>query len=159
MIDKRCSKCGKTRPVSYFWIDRQRGRPKSHCRICTVAASRAWRKARPNYEKDRYARCRPETRERHLIRKYGISQAGYDALLQQQNGRCAICLTTPDTQANSVFHVDHCHETGAVRGLLCRGCNHLLGAIKDDPEALRRAITSLAQIPEIIGRAIMRAAA
>jgi len=153
---KLCTGCQTEKPLADFWMDRQRGKPKSRCKSCTVEAARAWRKRRPGYEKARYERCRTETRERHLIRKYGVSLTDYDRMLAGQDGKCAICGRTEDTQHNGVFHVDHCHKTGAVRGLLCRGCNHVLGHVGDDPEVLKRAIEYLVpQIPEIIGRAIL----
>jgi hypothetical protein len=156
---KRCNGCATDKPLSAFWLDRKRGLPKSRCKECSTATAREWRLARPGYERTRYQQNRVETRERHLVRKYGVTLADYDTMLVAQHGRCAICLTTEDTQSNGVFHVDHCHQTGRVRGLLCRGCNHLLGAISDDPAALQRAIDYLVvpQIPEAIGRAIMTA--
>lgn len=70
--------------------------------------------------------------------KYGITQEEFDALLEQQGGRCAICRTT-DTSPHKRFSIDHCHERGHVRGLLCHYCNVALGALKDRPELLRVA--------------------
>lgn len=159
---KVCGGCKTEKSVTEFWMDRARGRPKSHCKVCTVASTKAWTTRNPNYERERYQKIKPETRERHLVRKYGITLDAYNAMLAAQNGECAICHTTPDTQRYGVFHVDHCHTTGQVRGLLCRGCNHVLGHLKDDPDALRSAIAYLAsppvpQIPELIGRAILAA--
>jgi recombination endonuclease VII len=78
--------------------------------------------ARQNYKKDR---------SRHL-RKYGISQIDYDVMLVRQGGRCAICRT--DNPGKRSFHVDHCHKTGIVRGLLCPRCNSALGFIRDNME-------------------------
>ena len=75
-----------------------------------------------------------ETELRSRCRNYGIELEDYQNMLDLQNDRCAICETIPQT-----FHIDHCHKTGKVRGLLCRGCNHGLGQFKDDPIALERA--------------------
>lgn len=159
---KVCLACLYELPLTQFHIRKTRGgQPASRCKSCSREAQRNWRKARPDYDKRRYEAEKVETRERHLVRKYGVTLADYDAMLDQQGGKCAICLTTTDTQRYGVFHVDHCHATGAVRGLLCRGCNNLLGVVKDKPEALARAIAYLGvqvpQIPELIGRAIMEA--
>jgi len=140
---KTCTRCGQTRPLADFWRVKQEGRRKSHCRDCTKAAQTAWRRRNPGYEKSRYAKEKVETRERHLVRKYGVDLPAYEAMLIAQDGKCAICLCEPQTQAHGVFHVDHCHKTGAVRGLLCRGCNHVLGHLKDDPSSLQRAIEYL----------------
>lgn len=158
---KHCVKCGIEKPLSSFPIRKDRRTVRPYCKCCARMAQQAWRRARPNYEKDRYQLTKIETRERHLVRKYGVRLADYERMLAAQAGRCAICHTTEDTQHNGVFHVDHCHATHRVRGLLCRGCNHMLGAVKDDPAALVRAIvylgTPVPQIPEILGRAIMQA--
>lgn len=157
---KRCPKCGIEKPLSGFW-KRADDRHASRCKPCSTQANREWRRTNPLYERERYAKSKVETRERHLIRKYGVDLDMYDSMLAAQGGKCAICLCTPDTQAHGVFHIDHCHKTGAVRGLLCRGCNHVLGHLKDDRVSLQRAVNYLdlgvPQIPEMIGRAIMEA--
>jgi hypothetical protein len=69
----------------------------------------------------------------HLRRRYGITAADADALLAAQGGLCAICRAAP------AGHVDHDHDTGAVRALLCFNCNGGLGQFKDDPALLRAA--------------------
>ncbi len=154
MSAKLCPGCKQEKPHSEFWQRRDRSAPASRCKPCSSEAQRAWRRSKPDYERTRYLSLKTETRERHLVRKYGVTLADYEAMLAAQNGKCAICQTTPETQRYGVFHVDHCHATGKVRGLLCRGCNNILGVVKDDPEALRRAIAYLAP-PELIGRAIL----
>lgn len=161
MIMKTCGKCRAAKPIDQFYIDRQRGLPKSYCKQCNTLAQREWRQSRPNYESDRYRRQKSKERERTLVRKYDVDLAAYGAMLAKQNGQCAICGCDEGSQHNGVFHVDHCHVTGVVRGLLCRGCNHVLGHLRDDPEALANAIVYLLrspvpQIPEAIGRAILR---
>ncbi|MPQ99636.1 endonuclease [Modestobacter sp. I12A-02628] len=75
------------------------------------------------------------SRTYHLTRRYGITAEEADAMSAQQDGRCAICRTAP------AAHVDHDHETGRVRELLCFGCNGGLGQFKDAPDVLRRAAT------------------
>ncbi len=61
----------------------------------------------------------------------------YDKLLSKQEGKCAICSGTEPTGRR--FAVDHDHQTGMVRGLLCTRCNNALGCLQDDPELLDRA--------------------
>lgn len=80
-------------------------------------------------------------RDRHLRRKYGISLEDYDRMLAAQAGGCAICGKRPDEQQryDRYLHVDHNHETGEVRGLLCDQHNLLLGRFNDDPNLIRRA--------------------
>lgn len=161
---KSCPSCKIELPLSEFHVRKTRGgQPASRCKSCSREAHRVWKQARPDYEKRRYQAIKVETRERHLVRKYGVTLADYDAMLERQDGKCAICQTTPSTQRYGVFHVDHCHASGAVRGLLCRGCNNVLGVVNDSPEALARAIAYLGgqvpQIPELIGNAILQAIA
>ena len=161
---KTCPQCQSVKPLTEFHVRKSRGgQPASRCKTCSREAQRTWRSKQTDYEKRRYQIVKVETRERHLVRKYGVTLADYDAMLAAQDGKCAVCLTTPETQRYGVFHVDHCHASGAVRGLLCRGCNNVLGVVNDDPAALARAIAYLGvtvpQIPELIGRAIMQARA
>lgn len=74
------------------------------------------------------------SRTYHLTRRYGITAAEADHLLQGQGGLCAICRTAP------AAHVDHDHSTGRVRALLCFNCNGGLGQFKDDPTVLQAAV-------------------
>ena len=73
------------------------------------------------------------SRTYHLTRRYGITAAEADHMLRRQDGLCAICRSAP------AAHVDHDHETSAVRALLCFNCNGGLGQFKDDPAVLRAA--------------------
>lgn len=78
--------------------------------------------------------CRAaEDRAGHLKRQYGITEAQRDEMIASQMGVCCICLAAP------AVHVDHCHETDKVRGVLCFSCNAALGQFKDQPDAIRRA--------------------
>ena len=82
---------------------------------------------------DGATRCRPCTSDRAhasmVAKTYGLEAGDYDALLELQGGRCAICRARPKSQR---LAVDHDHKTGAVRGLLCARCNHdLLGSAWD----------------------------
>ena len=72
----------------------------------------------------KWTREKRDTRYQHL---YGITLAQYDAKLWGQNGGCALCGLAPKDQA---LCVDHNHTTGAVRGLLCRACNFLVGQLE-----------------------------
>ena len=76
----------------------------------------------------------------HLKRRYGISRAEYDALLERQGGVCAICRKP----SKETLCVDHCHVTGRIRGLLCRKCNFGLGCLADDQATLIAALAYLA---------------
>ena len=78
-----------------------------------------------SYHRRKDAPGRKEARDRyHLKYKYGLTPEDYDAKLIEQNGVCAICGKPPNKRR---LHIDHCHETGRIRGLLCTGCNTRLG--------------------------------
>jgi hypothetical protein len=77
-------------------------------------------------------------RDQNLRTRYGIGLREYDKLLAYQTGVCAICGGPPGTE-DGVFRVDHDHQTGAIRGLLCKDCNTALGQLKDRPEIADRA--------------------
>lgn len=82
--------------------------------------------------------------DRYVLKGYGLTPEAYDALSVAQGGRCAICGST-DTghkRAKRLF-VDHCHRTGAVRGLLCNRCNTMLGNAADSSDRLRAAAAYL----------------
>lgn len=78
------------------------------------------------------------SRKAHLIGSYGITTNDYDRMVLEQDGRCGICL-----RETTDLCVDHDHETGKVRGLLCRNCNAGLGSFKDNVANLLTAIQYL----------------
>jgi hypothetical protein len=75
-----------------------------------------------------------------MLRKYGITEAEWDALFTMQEGRCVICAVDLATVKACV---DHDHVTGEVRGLLCNVCNQGLGYFGDDPDRLLAAAAYL----------------
>lgn len=75
-------------------------------------------------------------RERNLKRRYNLTIEEYDEWFDRQAGRCAICHVRPDHN----LCVDHCHETGIIRGLLCHSCNRGIGLLGDDLSRLRSAV-------------------
>jgi hypothetical protein len=74
-----------------------------------------------------------------LKSKYGTNIEHYEFLIKKQNGKCAICK---ETQTKSL-HLDHCHATGKIRGLLCFKCNSALGKFMDSKAILNNAINYL----------------
>ncbi|MFD5056637.1 endonuclease VII domain-containing protein [Streptomyces tendae] len=109
---KHCRSCGETKPHSEWHRNASASDGLStSCKACRAVKSRAG----------------------HLQRHYGLTEAERDQLIADQGGVCCICLAAP------AAHVDHCHETGRVRGVLCFSCNAALGQFKDRPDAIRRA--------------------
>ncbi len=83
--------------------------------------------------------CRSCTKDRQLQTMYGISLAIYNQMLKDQNYRCKLCGTDKPLGNRNSFVVDHSHQNGKVRGLLCNHCNTGIGKLGDDPELLQKA--------------------
>lgn len=96
-----------------------------------------WREVRKRRAEDAH--------ERHLIKTYGITLEEYNALLEAQGGRCAICRRA--TGKTRRLSVDHDHSSGRVRGLTCSVCNKMLGHGRDDVEFFERASDYLLNPP------------
>jgi hypothetical protein len=93
-------------------------------------------------------RKNPRADKRQKLKKFGLGLSDYDQMLEQQGGLCAICgreETQINTKTDKPFSlaVDHCHKTGAVRGLLCMKCNRGLGLFEDNIEVLKKALAYL----------------
>lgn len=95
-------------------------------------------------------KCKECTRPEHRanlrgwqLKQYGLTAADYQRMFDEQSGACAICGTLAGTRS---LCVDHDHETGIVRGLLCIGCNTALGSFKDSIANLRNAVKYLTEI-------------
>ena len=124
MICYNCDKEFDNKPIS-----------RVCCSIRCAAAlrKREWRKRKglshgkldKDLVRDRYSRT------------YGITIAEYDRMFLQQNGLCKIC----QSPSSRKLAVDHCHESGKIRGLLCHNCNVGLGHFKDSPALLMAALT------------------
>lgn len=85
-------------------------------------------------------RASEQARKAKLAR-YGLTEEAYQAMVTAQDGLCGICRRPPKLHR---LYVDHCHRTGAVRGLLCNTCNAAIGMLKDRRELLEQALRYLA---------------
>ncbi len=86
------------------------------------------------------------TAQRYYKSQYGMTLKEVQQLHKDHNGVCAICKEVGfklDESIMSTLNIDHCHKTGAVRGLLCPNCNRALGLCKDSIERLKSAISCL----------------
>lgn len=152
MDKKRCSKCGEDLPLSSFY---QRSGAKSHhsaCKICERAMAKDWYER--NKEKatakvkewrlenaDAVRKYRVDNRQKsyrqELVRKHGLDPEWFDEQVQRQENSCLGCKREFQSgHKQTAPHVDHCHETQKVRGILCNRCNTVLGLCRDDPELL-----------------------
>ena len=72
------------------------------------------------------------------MRKYGLTIESFEAMLAVQGHVCPICGEALQSTGRGT-HVDHCHTTGQIRNVLCKGCNVGLGSFGDNPDRLERA--------------------
>jgi hypothetical protein len=152
METKLCSKCGNDLPLSAFY---QRTGAKSHhsaCKVCEREMAKDWYERNKDkatskvkewrqQNSDAVKQYRIDNRQKHyrqeLVRKYGVEATWFDEQIRQQGDSCVCCkreFQWGDKQTSP--HVDHCHETKAVRGILCNRCNTVLGLCKDDDKLL-----------------------
>lgn len=94
--------------------------------------------ARASYAKHRDKRA-SKSQELHFRRTFGLSIEQRDGMIAAQEGKCAICRN-PFKDSRGA-HVDHCHETGRVRGLLCQPCNTRLGWFETNRDAINGYLT------------------
>lgn len=140
-VVRRCPRCEATKALDQFTIrktGKRIGQSVAHCKKCNAESIFSRR------ERDKTLYRRVEWPSK-LKRYYGITVDDYYRMLDEQGGACAICeAKTPGMRhfkkngKFEMFHVDHCHSTGKVRGLLCSSCNRAIGLIRDDPEIARR---------------------
>ena len=154
---KQCRMCGQRKPVDDFYrAAAARDGRRGECKACfaalqkaryksadAVARTKRWQQENP----ERFAayqaeyRNRPERkramRDLYYRREFGLTADDVDAMIAAQDGVCAICLVAPKRFAS--WHVDHDHETGRIRGMLCNRCNQAIGLLGEDPARLRAA--------------------
>ena len=151
---RRCFSCTQTLPTDQFGTYRYgfAGLQPS-CRPCTNAKNRAYATSPDSVARKRaYQRQQraanpltPAQHRRNNLARYGITPEDYDTMFAEQSGGCAICgsVAPGGRQGVEVFNVDHCHETGRVRGLLCTPCNRGIGLLGDSRAALLAAAAYL----------------
>ena len=126
-----CASCRNFLP----WTEFQKGNgpngKKSHCKAC-----------RSYYAKSAYNPLKKFSQ--HLQYAYGISYEDYEALLTSQKHCCAICLKP--LKRGRLRNLDHCHNTGKVRGILCHRCNLALSFFDNDPEFVYKILDYLEKV-------------
>jgi hypothetical protein len=130
-----CKKCSVEKPLSEYYktTDRKSGY-KTICKECI--------KKDPLTE-NRKHKMRVYGRAYHLNKKYNLTEEDYAYKLIEQNHKCFICGMDEEEIPKKRLFVDHCHETGKIRKLLCHHCNAGLGHFKDSIQNLTKAISYL----------------
>lgn len=147
---------------SAFTYEQTRGRNRERCDPCRKARKNAyeaekqrrWREANPERHREHMITHREKRKLRpditdyrwaiNLRAKYGITVADYEAMIEAQDGLCAICRGK-HRGSGGRLHVDHCHDSGKVRGLLCGPCNTAIGLLDHDEGRVRQVIEYLSE--------------
>lgn len=123
------------------WVQLNRERARQHTRAYKDRNREKIRQRGVQYWKERGPAFRRNSKLKYI---YNIGLAEQEAMLAAQNESCAICERplVGDSKINKP-HIDHCHETGKLRGVLCMVCNSGLGMFQDNPTLLRQAVIYL----------------
>jgi hypothetical protein len=136
---RKCSSCGLEKQLEEHFYKQSKSRSHrsggylNQCKFCILQKNRVSQSKPKNKQK---------TWENKLQYRYGITKQDYDCLLDAQKKCCAICGTTkPSSKSkkHKYFSVDHCHQTGKIRGLLCATCNSAIGLLSDCPTVAFKA--------------------
>lgn len=136
-MQKLCKDCNIEKPVDQFYKSYNKKVNKQYYRLNCIPCEN---KRSKEYHKLNKEKRRLQNRDWNLQNKFGITAVDYDNMLLKQNGVCKICKKTNSDRGLSV---DHDHDTGVVRGLLCNKCNTGLGQFDDSIEMLELAIKYL----------------
>lgn len=129
-----CIRCKKDKPITQFSIGNG-GARRSRCKECSNGYYNAWAALNKDKIKD-------INKLKRIKAEYGLSPSIVEQIWNEQNRQCAICKEYIELWSKNT-HIDHNHETGRVRGLLCLSCNTGLGHFKDNPNLLREAAAYL----------------
>jgi hypothetical protein len=138
---KKCIKCNLNNAYSSKNIQ------YSYCKECQSVITKQWRidnieKVKQKAKLKFQNLSKESKRNSKYLNRYGITLQNFIDMEVEQKGLCAICGNPPSGK-KKVLCVDHCHDTGKVRGLLCDDCNNLLGRAKDKIEHLLSAVEYL----------------
>lgn len=115
-----CNKCQQTMPEEKFYATR------NYCKDCQATYRKKYRAANPNYTKEYRRKNKEQMLNADLKWRYGVTLTTYNNMFEEQEGKCAIC-TRHQLEFTRRLAVDHEHERGFIRGLLCDGCNRMVG--------------------------------
>lgn len=137
MANKVCCKCQELKPKNEFHKNKaKKDGLSTYCKACNKNVALTFRQENPDKDQQYHRRYK-------LQSLYGLTIADYEALLISQGGACAICGSASACTNKDNLYVDHCHQTGVVRGLLCQRCNSAIGLMRDNPELCRKAVEYL----------------
>lgn len=142
METKVCRICKQEKPIERFSFRNDNQKYRTECKDC-LNVLRKQQPAFGRWHKLNKERVKKYMADLSLKRYWGMTREEFDSRLEAQGGKCKICGTCKWMGKGNRPHVDHCHKTGKIRGLLCNLCNVGLGAFKDSTDSLEKAIQYL----------------
>ncbi len=139
---KTCPTCKTTKESTEFYKNKSNKDGKHHqCRECCLAYQRnpIYKEAKKKQVKENAEYLKKARQTRHFQNTYGLSRLAYDNMRESQNYCCYICGLHETENHNKILCVDHNHDTGEVRKLLCSKCNRGLGLFNDSSGLLAKA--------------------
>lgn len=136
---KTCTRCSELKGANDFYSDKRTGALRAACKACMAVDSNEWR----SKNRERALEIQRQSALKRRLRERGVDAELHTLLVARSGGQCEICGASPGG-LKTMLSIDHCHETGRVRGLLCDSCNIGIGYFNDDPRKLAAAIRYLA---------------
>lgn len=140
-MEKVCCRCKASKPLSEFWKYKKSKDGHNGACIECLNGPGSWNDRNREYvnakQRERYALNSDRARAYNLAYLYGVTLEWYEAQLQAQGGRCAICGYVPK-EGQRRLAVDHNHYTNKIRELLCQRCNLSVGYMREDPRLIRK---------------------
>lgn len=162
---RTCKDCNQSLPLSSFYLNKQTSKKTgttttyyyTRCKQCIKPHTAKLPSRQPQVRNEYMQGWRDKNSDKlydrnrngYLLKRYGMTAEEYSTLREHQNYRCLICDTHEDEvlsvgkHSHTKLYVDHDHNTGKVRGLLCQSCNTLLGTAKDNISLLYKSIEYL----------------
>lgn len=148
---KQCTSCGDAKPLSSNYYSKGKysdgtNKYRSECKSCI--STKADIRYQSISSKPKAALGRRQSSYRYTLKKlYNLTEVDYNKIHECQGGKCLICTDALSNVFNNKEGkqpaIDHCHDTGKVRGILCKKCNSGIGLLSDSIFILEKAISYL----------------
>jgi hypothetical protein len=164
---KLCRKCSSFKQLDEFGRDKNKAdKLRTYCKECnsneykkwyykdsekSKQVSKEWRDRNPDKRKAMWEKYFITDKKLKMFKTYGLTFGEYEKMLQDQEFKCKTCLIHFSTIPAKQVHIDHCHKSGKVRGILCHRCNISLGTIKENIQTLKNMIIYLEEHNERMG--------
>lgn len=153
VTSKICTQCKQEKPLNDFFRRRVNGREtyRSNCKECSTTAARQWMQDHPEMVRHRGKQRSAKYHRNHLSIGYwarmglNFTEEDFFAMWDAQVHKCALCGEKPSLFLKKRFPLDHDHETGKVRAIICHRCNLIVGLVEHEPDLVEKALRYIAK--------------